>query len=118
MPQVPLAAYFTYGSAYMSTYSPGSRPVLHARTSILYVCISIPALQRAHPYLSVIQNEVSQKEKNRYHTLTHIHGIKKLFFFLLELNEKPLLANPVHPSLTMLQGGVFFNIILFILIGG
>ena len=24
---------------------------------------------------SVIQNEVSQKEKNKYHTLTHIYGI-------------------------------------------
>ena len=26
---------------------------------------------------SVIQNEVSQKEKNKYHMLTHIYGIKK-----------------------------------------
>ena len=25
----------------------------------------------------VIQNEVSQKEKNKYHTLTHIYGIKR-----------------------------------------
>ena len=24
---------------------------------------------------SVIQSEVSQKEKNKYHTLRHIHGI-------------------------------------------
>ena len=26
---------------------------------------------------SVIQSEVSQKEKNKYHMLTHIYGIKK-----------------------------------------
>ena len=26
---------------------------------------------------SVIHSEVSQKEKNKYHMLTHIHGIKK-----------------------------------------
>ena len=26
---------------------------------------------------SVIQSEVSQKEKNKYHILTHIYGIKK-----------------------------------------
>ena len=26
---------------------------------------------------SVIQSEVSQKEKNKYRMLTHIHGIKK-----------------------------------------
>ena len=26
---------------------------------------------------SVIQNEVSQKEKNKYRVLTHIYGIKK-----------------------------------------
>ena len=26
---------------------------------------------------SVIQREVSQKEKNKYHMLTHIYGIKK-----------------------------------------
>ena len=26
---------------------------------------------------SVIQSEVSQKEKNKYHTLTHIYGILK-----------------------------------------
>ena len=26
---------------------------------------------------SVIQSEVSQKEKNKYHTLTHTYGIKK-----------------------------------------
>ena len=27
---------------------------------------------------SVIQSEVSQKEKNKYHMLTHICGIKKM----------------------------------------
>ena len=26
---------------------------------------------------SVIQSEVNQKEKNKYHMLTHIYGIKK-----------------------------------------
>ena len=26
---------------------------------------------------SVIQSEVSQKEKNKYHMLTHVYGIKK-----------------------------------------
>ena len=26
---------------------------------------------------SVIQSEVSQKEKNKYHILTHIYGIEK-----------------------------------------
>ena len=26
---------------------------------------------------TVIQSEVSQKEKNKYHMLTHIYGIKK-----------------------------------------
>ena len=26
---------------------------------------------------SVVQSEVSQKEKNKYHMLTHIYGIKK-----------------------------------------
>ena len=26
---------------------------------------------------SVIQNEISQKEKNKYHILTHIYGIQK-----------------------------------------
>ena len=26
---------------------------------------------------SVIQSEISQKEKNKYHMLTHIYGIKK-----------------------------------------
>ena len=29
---------------------------------------------------SVIQSEVSQKEKNKYHMLTHIYGIKKKWF--------------------------------------
>ena len=28
----------------------------------------------------VIQSEVSQKEKNKYHMLTHIYGIKKKWF--------------------------------------
>ena len=28
----------------------------------------------------VIQNEVSQKEKNKYHMLTHIYGILKKWF--------------------------------------
>ena len=30
---------------------------------------------------SVIQSEVSQKEKNKYHMLTHIYGIYKRKFF-------------------------------------
>ena len=29
---------------------------------------------------SVIQSEESQKEKNKYHILTHIYGIKKKWF--------------------------------------
>ena len=29
---------------------------------------------------SVIQSEVSQQEKNKYHILTHIHGMKKKRF--------------------------------------
>ena len=29
---------------------------------------------------SVTQSEVSQKEKNKYHMLTHIYGIKKKMF--------------------------------------
>ena len=30
---------------------------------------------------SVIQSEVSQKEKNKYHMLTHIYGIQKKKWF-------------------------------------
>ena len=33
---------------------------------------------------SVIQSEVSQKEKNKYHMLTHIYGI---CFVLMEISE-------------------------------
>ena len=29
---------------------------------------------------TVIQSEVSQKEKNKYHMLTHMYGIKKKMF--------------------------------------
>ena len=29
---------------------------------------------------SVMQSEVSQKEKNKYHMLTHVYGIKKKTF--------------------------------------
>ena len=35
---------------------------------------------RRMDFESVIQNEVSQKEKNKYHTLTHIYGIQKKRF--------------------------------------
>ena len=69
--------------------------------SILYICLFIPVLPlgSSEPSLffhsaikrneielfvvrwmereSVIQSEVSQKEKNKYNMLTHIYGIKK-----------------------------------------
>ena len=48
---------------------------------------------------TVIQSEVSQKEKNKYRTLTHIYGIKNkycmlthiygIFFFFLNGSEEP-----------------------------
>ena len=34
-------------------------------------------LERQMNLESVTQSEVSQKEKNKYHTLTHIYGIKR-----------------------------------------
>ena len=34
---------------------------------------------------SVIQSEVSQKEKNKYHMLTHMYGIQKKKMFLKNL---------------------------------
>ena len=39
---------------------------------------------------SVIQSEVSQKEKNKYHMLTHIYGIskkKKMVLMYLEAGQ-------------------------------
>ena len=33
---------------------------------------------------SVIQSEVSQEEKNKYHMLTHIYGIQKNFKMVLK----------------------------------
>ena len=60
-------------------------------TSLLYVCVSILAWQIDSLIKSdecesvelkwmmnlelVLQSEVSQKEKNEYHALTHIYGI-------------------------------------------
>ena len=35
----------------------------------------LPFVVRWMDLESVIQSEVSQKEKNKYHMLTHIHGI-------------------------------------------
>ena len=37
---------------------------------------------------SVIQSEVSQKEKNKYRMLTHIYGIFFFFFFIWNLKRK------------------------------
>ena len=34
-----------------------------------------PFVEMRMDFESVIQSEVSQKEKNKYHMLTHIHGI-------------------------------------------
>ena len=36
---------------------------------------------------SVIQSEVSQKEKNKYHMLTHIYGGKKVLMSLVAGQE-------------------------------
>ena len=37
---------------------------------------------------SVIQSEVSQKEKNKYRMLTHIYGIKKMVLMNLVARHK------------------------------
>ena len=57
-------------SPYISRSS--SSPLPHVHRSVLYVCFSIAALQNLEP---IIQSEVSQKEKYRYHILMHIYGI-------------------------------------------
>src|SRR5574337_1150300 len=45
----------------------------------------------------VIQSEVSQKEKNKYHILTHIYGLKK-----------NATDEPIHSNLTILCIDSFF----------
>ena len=107
----PPAICFIHGSVYMSIlisqFIPHPPSPCCVQTSVLYVCVSIPALQIGSSvkkmwYIytveyysaikrnqigsvvekwmgleSVIQREVSQEEKNKYRVLTHICGIQK-----------------------------------------
>ena len=84
--------------------------VPHVHTSILYVCIFIPSLQIALPIFAWhTERSKSEREKQISYINTYTRNQEAFFFFLLEPNEKPLLADPVHPSLMMLQGGVFYS---------
>ena len=49
---------------------------------------------------SVIQSEVSQKEKNNYHLLMHIYGLKK-----------NATDEPIHSNLTILCVDSFFVVV-------
>lgn len=51
------------------------------------------------------------------HLIVSVLGLQRFYIslspqeacFLLKMNEKPVLANPVHPNPAMLQGGVLYS---------
>ena len=54
---------------------------------------------------SVIQSEVSQKEKNKYRMLTHIYGIKKKIMVLMNLGAGRNKDKDVENGLENTEGG-------------